>query len=160
MPIAWLDEIDQSSLAGKRVLLRVDFNVPMDDSHNILDAERIILALPTIKRLLRCNAKVIILSHLGRPKGKSKPNLSLEPVAIYLRDLLDQEVIFVHDCVGDGVTRIVNNASPGSVVVLENVRFHGGEEKNDPVFAKLLAKNMDFYVDDAFGRNPSCPCIG
>jgi len=151
MPITWLEDIDPNELANQRVLLRVDLNVPIDDAGNIMDAERILLALPTIRYLLRAKAKVVILSHLGRPKGKKKASLSLEPVAIYLRDLLDQEVTFVHDCVGDGVTRIVGNAEPGSVIFLENVRFHAGEEKNDPVFAKLLAKNMDIYVDDAFG---------
>lgn len=151
MTIAWLDEIESSLLADKSVLLRVDFNVPMDDAGNILDAQRIELALPTIRRLIRTQARVVIVSHLGRPKGKPKASLSLEPVASYLRDLLDQELIFVHDCVGDGVMRVVKEARPGSVTLLENVRFHGGEEKNDPVFAKLLAKNMDFYVNDAFG---------
>jgi phosphoglycerate kinase len=151
MAITWLDEIDPSELANKRVLCRVDFNVPMDEQGTILDAQRIELALPTIRRLIRADAKVIILSHLGRPKGKPKTSLSLEPVAAYLRDLIDQEVIFVHDCVGDGVARIVNDAKPGNVIFLENVRFHGGEEKNDTVFAKLLAKNSDLYVNDAFG---------
>ncbi len=151
MAIMWLDEIDNTLLANKRVLLRVDFNVPMSDDGTILDAQRIELALPTIRRLVRANAKVVIVSHLGRPKGKPKANLSLEPVAIYLRDLLDQELIFVHDCVGDGVARVVNDAPAGSVIMLENVRFENGEEKNDQVFAKLLARNMDIYVNDAFG---------
>lgn len=151
MAITWLDDIDSADLANKRVLLRVDFNVPMSEDGAILDAQRIELALPTIRRLVRAQAKVVILSHLGRPKGKPKTSLSLEPVALYLRDLLDQELIFVHDCVGDGVTRVVNEAKPGSVIFLENVRFHHGEEKNDAVFAKLLAKGMDLYVNDAFG---------
>ncbi len=151
MAITWLDDIDSADLANKRVLLRVDFNVPMSEDGAILDAQRIELALPTIRRLVRGQAKVVILSHLGRPKGKPKTSLSLEPVALYLRDLLDQELIFVHDCVGDGVTRVVNEAKPGSVIFLENVRFHHGEEKNDAVFAKLLAKGMDLYVNDAFG---------
>lgn len=151
MPITWLDEIDPAELANKRVLLRVDFNVPMNEAGNILDAKRIELALPTIRRLIRSQAKVVIISHLGRPKGKIRPALSLEPVASYLRDLLGQELTFVHDCVGDGVGKIVNHTDPGRVVFLENLRFHSGEEKNDPVFAKLLAKNMDIYVNDAFG---------
>lgn len=151
MPIVWLDEIDPSLLLNKSVLLRVDFNVPIDEDGKILDAERIELTLPTIRRLLRAKAKVVILSHLGRPKGRPKASLSLEPVAAYLRDLLDQEITFVHDCVGDGVTKIVSVQEPGSVIFLENVRFHAGEEKNDQVFSKMLAKNMDFYVDDAFG---------
>jgi phosphoglycerate kinase len=151
MAILWLDELEAEQLSGKSVLCRVDFNVPMDDEANILDAQRIELTLPTIRKLIRANAKVVILSHLGRPKGKVRPQMSLEPVANYLRDLLDQEVTFVHDCVGDGVVRIVSNAAPGSVIVLENVRFHGGEEKNDAVFSKLLARGMDYFVDDAFG---------
>lgn len=151
MPIRWLDEVDPLEFSLRRVLLRVDFNVPMDSEGHVLDAQRIELALPTIRRLLEANAKVVLLSHLGRPKGKPKASLSLEPVAAYLRDLLDEEITFVHDCVGDGVARIVNEAEPGRLIFLENVRFHPGEENNDPVFSKLLAKNMDLYVNDAFG---------
>lgn len=151
MAIVWLDEIENEKLANKKVLLRVDFNVPMSDDGVILDAQRIELALPTIRRLLRAQAKVVIVAHLGRPNGKPKPSLSLEPVAKYLRDLLDQDVIFVHDSVGDGMGRVVHDAAPGSVIFLENVRFHNGEEKNDQVFSKILAKNMDIYVNDAFG---------
>lgn len=147
----WLDEIDPEELRGKAVLCRVDFNVPMDEAGAILDASRIELALPTIRRLMRAQAKVVIASHLGRPKGKARPALSLEPVALYLRDLLNQEITFVHDSVSDGVARIVAESAPGSIIVLENLRFHPGEENNDVVFAKLLAKNMDFYVNDAFG---------
>ncbi len=151
MAISWIDELEIEHLEGKVVLCRADFNVPMDDDGTIVDAQRIEATLPTIRKLLRAKAKVVIAAHLGRPKGKPRPSLSLEPVAHYLRDLLDQEVIFVHDCVGDGVLRIINNADAGSVIMLENLRFHSGEEKNDPVFAKLLARGMDFYVDDAFG---------
>lgn len=150
MAICWIDDINQEDLAGKRVLCRVDFNVPISGDGHILDAQRIELSLPTLRKLIRAQAKLIIISHLGRPKGKPRSALSLEPVANYLRDLLDQEVTFVHDCVGDGVARIIANAAPGSVIMLENLRFHSGEEKNDAVFAKLLAKNIDFYVNDAF----------
>lgn len=149
--INWLDEIEQDELLGKAVLCRVDFNVPLGEDGAILDASRIELSLPTIRRLLRAGAKVVLASHLGRPKGKPKAALSLEPVALYLRDLLDEEVIFVHDSVGDGVARIIAESAPGSVIFLENLRFHPGEEKNDPVFSKLLAKNIDVYVNDAFG---------
>ncbi|MCA9507643.1 MAG: phosphoglycerate kinase [Myxococcales bacterium] len=151
MSILWLDEVESDQLSGKNVLCRVDFNVPIDTEGNILDAQRIELAIPSIRKLLRANAKVVIISHLGRPKAKVRPALSLQPVADYLRDLLNQEVIFVHDCVGDGVSRIISNAPPASLIMLENLRFHGGEEKNDPVFAKMLARGMDFYIDDAFG---------
>lgn len=150
MPISWMDEIDPALFSGKKVLCRVDFNVPMD-GENILDAERIELSLATIRYLLRAKAKIVLLSHLGRPKGKIREDLSLEPVAQYLRDLLNKEITFVHDCVGDGVTRILNNAEDESITFLENVRFNSGEEKNDPVFSKLLAKNMDFFINDAFG---------
>lgn len=151
MPIKWLQDIENEHLSGKRVLCRVDFNVPMDEAGTILDASRIELTLPTLRKLSRAGAKVLILSHLGRPKGKPKTSLSLEPVAQYLRDLMNQDVTFVHDCVGEGLAKIVKDAAPGHMVFLENVRFHSGEEKNDPVFAKLLAKNADIYVDDAFG---------
>lgn len=151
MPITWLDEFEPSLLTNKRVLLRVDFNVPLDEHGNVLDAQRIELTLPTIKKLLAAEAKVIILTHLGRPKGKPKSSLSLAKVAHYLRDLLDIEVVFVHDCVGDGVGKIVQDVPKNQVIFLENTRFHPGEENNDPVFAKMLAKNMDIYVNDAFG---------
>lgn len=151
MSILWLDECDLEALASKVVLCRVDFNVPMNEAGSITDAMRIEMTLPTIRRLVKAQAKVVLASHLGRPKGKVKSALSLEPIANYIRDLLNQEVTFVHDCVGDGVARIISNQPAGSVSVLENLRFHSGEEKNDPVFAKLLARGMDFYVNDAFG---------
>lgn len=151
MAISWIDDLSDEHLDGKVVLCRADLNVPMDDQGTVLDGQRIEASVPTIRKLMRANAKVVIAAHLGRPKGKPRPNLSLEPVAHYLRDVLNQEVIFVHDCVGDGVLRIVSNAPAGSVIVLENLRFHSGEEKNDPVFSKLLARGMDYYVDDAFG---------
>jgi phosphoglycerate kinase len=151
MPIKWLENVENEVLANRRVLCRVDFNVPMDDAGNILDASKIELTLPTLRKLLRAQAKVIIASHLGRPKGKVRAALTLEPVASYLRDLLSQEVTFVHDCVGDGIVKLVKDANPGQIIFLENLRFHGGEEKNDAIFAKILAKNADVYVNDAFG---------
>jgi phosphoglycerate kinase len=151
MAIKWLDDVEIGSLTGKSVFCRVDFNVPMSDSGEVLDIERIKLALPSIRRLMRENAKVVIASHLGRPKGKVRSKLSLEPVAEILRDLINHEVIFVHDCVGDGVRRVLENAESGAVIMLENLRFHPGEENNDPVFSKLLARGMDVYVNDAFG---------
>jgi phosphoglycerate kinase len=148
--IAWIDEIDAEQLKGKAVLCRVDLNVPMNERGEILDASRIELSLPTIRRLIRAGAKVVLISHLGRPKGKPRASLSLEPVAEYLRDLLNQEIIFVHDAPSDGIERIVATAAPGDVILLENLRFNPGEEKNDLVFSKLLRKGMDFYVNDAF----------
>jgi phosphoglycerate kinase len=151
MSILWLDDCDLEALANKNVLCRVDFNVPMSEAGSITDAMRIEMTLPTIRRLVKAQAKVVLASHLGRPKGKIRPALSLEPIANYVRDLLNQEVTFVHDCVGDGIARIINNQPAASITILENLRFHSGEEKNDPVFAKLLARGMDFYVDDAFG---------
>lgn len=151
MPITWLQDVGNEDLNGKRVLCRVDFNVPMDDLGNVLDGSKIELTLPTLRKLIRAQAKVLVLSHLGRPKGKPKTSLSLAPVAQYLRDLLNEEVTFVHDCVGEGLAKIVKDAPLGHVICLENVRFHSGEEKNDPVFAKLLAKNADIFVNDAFG---------
>jgi phosphoglycerate kinase len=151
MSIQWLDEIDQELLVGKNVFCRLDLNVPLNEDNSISDALRIELALPTIRRLIKAQSKIIIASHLGRPKGKQKIALSLEPVAHYLRDLLNQDITFIHDCVGDAILRIVNDQPLASVIMLENLRFHPGEEKNDPVFAKLLARGMDFYVNDAFG---------
>ena len=103
MSILWLDDVDLEALANKAVLCRVDFNVPMDEAGSITDAMRIEMTLPTIRRLLKAQAKVVLASHLGRPKGKVKPALSLEPIANYFARLLNQEVTFVHDCVGDGV---------------------------------------------------------
>lgn len=148
--INWIDD-PNIELSGKRVFCRVDFNVPMDDDGNILDDTRIKAALPTIKFLTENKAKVILASHLGRPKGKPRRTLSLEPVATRLSELLSNEIIFVEDCVGDGVKRLITDLSDGGILLLENLRFHSGEEKNDEIFAKKLAQNIDIYVDDAFG---------
>jgi len=142
--------IDQLDLSGKRVLIRVDFNVPMDKAGNVTDDTRIQAALPTIKQAATGGAKTILLSHLGRPKGKKVPEMSLGAAAKRLSALLGKEVPFVADCVGDEVMKAVSSMRPGDVLMLENVRFHPGEEKNDEEFGKRLADLCDVYVNDAF----------
>ena len=139
-------------LKGKRVFIRVDFNVPVKGGV-IGDDTRIRAALPTISYALECGATVVLASQLGRPKGKVKPELTLRPVATRLSELLERPVAFVEDCVGDAVKHAVDrvHASGGGVVLLENLRFHPEEESNDPAFAKALASLADLYVDDAFG---------
>lgn len=141
--------IDDLDVADKRVLVRVDFNVPMKDGA-VTDATRIERALPTIEELSKKGAKVLLLSHFGRPKGKPDSEMSLKPVAKALADRLGGPVEFVEDCIGDPVKKAVKTMLDGDVAVLENTRFHPGEEKNDPEFAKALAANADLYVNDAF----------
>jgi phosphoglycerate kinase len=141
-------------VAGKRILLRVDFNVPIEQKNGepvITDDKRIRAALPTIDFLLERGARVIICSHLGRPKGKKDPALSLRPVAKALSDLLLRPVAFIDDCVGEKVDSTIAIMKNGDCVVLENLRFYSEEEKNDPEFAKKLAKNAEIFVNDAFG---------
>lgn len=142
--------LSESDLAGKRVLVRVDFNVPLDGD-TITDDTRIRAALPTIKELVSKGAKVILCSHMGRPKGKVVPSMSLAPVAARLSELLGQNVTMCDDCVGDSVTTAIGQLDNGQVALLENLRFHAEEEGNDPEFAKKLAANADLYVNDAFG---------
>jgi phosphoglycerate kinase len=139
------------NVSGKRVLVRVDFNVPMDEFGNIEDDTRIKASLPTIEYLLDAKAKVILMSHLGRPNGKRDPKLSLQPVAKRLSRYLNREVKMAPDCVGEEVKRMVENLKEGEVLLLENLRFHPGEEGKDPEFAKELASYGDIYVSDAFG---------
>ena len=143
--------VDDIELKGKRVLVRVDFNVPLDENLNITDDIRITSALPTIKKIMAEGGKVILMSHLGRPKGTPNPKYSLKPVAIRLSELLGVEVRFAPDCIGNTVKEIVNSLKDGEVVLLENLRYHAEEEKNDPAFAKQLAELGDVYVNDAFG---------
>ena len=142
--------IDQIDMKGKRVFLRVDFNVPMDKSGNVTDDTRVRASLPTIKYALEKGAKVIIASHLGRPKGKRVEEMSLKPVAKILSGLLKKDVVFVDDCVGEKVEQAVGKMKAGDIILLENLRFQPGEDKNDAEFAKKLAGLCDVYIDDAF----------
>lgn len=137
---------------GKKVLMRVDFNVPISDG-KVGDDTRIQAALPTIKYLLEQNAAVILCSHLGRPKGEVKPELSLKPVAEYLDKLIDAPVKFAEDCIGEKAEKAAGALEPGQVLVLENTRFHAGEKKNDPNMAKQLASLAELFVNDAFGTS-------
>ena len=139
-----------ADVAGKRVLVRVDFNVPLDGAE-IRDDTRIRAALPTIRNLLDRDAAVILVSHLGRPKGQPNPKYSLAPVARRLSDLLGKPVEFVEDVAGDRANAAADRLHPGEVLLLENVRFEPGEEKNDPELAARLARLADVYVNDAFG---------
>lgn len=143
--------LSASDLSGKRVLVRADFNVPLDDQGNITDDTRIRAALPTIQDLISKQAKVILTSHFGRPKGKVVDSMRLTPVSDRLSQLLGQTVIKCDDCIGDEVASTVAAMQPGQVALLENVRFYAEEEKNDPEFAKKLASVADLYVNDAFG---------
>ena len=127
---------------GKKVIVRVDFNVPLKDGA-IDDDTRIVAALPTVKYLLDNGAAVILMSHLGRPKGERKPEFSLEPVAQHLSELLDMEIAFSEDCVGPAAKEAADKLQPGQVLMLENLRFYKEEEKNDPAFAKELADLAD-----------------
>jgi phosphoglycerate kinase len=143
--------VDELDIKGKRVFIRADFNVPLDDNLRITDDGRIRSTLPTINYAIDEGAKVILASHLGRPKGKPDPRYSLAPVAKRLHRLLDKEVVFAPDCVGPQVESLVSKMKGGDVILLENLRFHPEEEKNDEGFAQSLARLADFYVNDAFG---------
>jgi phosphoglycerate kinase len=143
--------IREGKFAGKRVLVRVDFNVPLEDG-KVTDDARVQAALPTIRHLQEAGAKVVLASHLGRPKpGKDNAAFTLKPVADHLAKLLGAPVAFASDCVGEPARTAVAALQPGQVLLLENVRFHAGEEKNDPAFCAELAKLADLYVNDAFG---------
>src|SRR3989454_6273199 len=143
--------ITDLDLNGKRVFLRVDFNVPLDESGNVTDDTRIRAALPTIQYALERGARLVIASHLGRPKGKPDPKYSLAPVGRRLSELLGREVRLAPDSVGDEVRSMSDALKPGEAMMLENLRFHAGEEKNDPEYARRLAELADVYVNDAFG---------
>lgn len=143
--------VEDIQVNGKRVLVRVDFNVPLDPNLNITDDNRIVGALPTIEYLIKNNAKVILCSHLGRPKGEYEEKYSLKPVAKRLSELLGKEVKLSPEVVGEETTKLVENMKEGDVVLLENLRFRKEEKKNDSDFAKELAALADVYVNDAFG---------
>jgi phosphoglycerate kinase len=144
-------DLSAEQLKGKKVLVRVDFNVPLDDQGKITDDTRIRAAVPTIQALTGKGARVILVSHFGRPKGKFEESMRLTPVQARLSELLGKPVVKTDDVVGPEVQKTVNAMADGSVVLLENVRFYAGEEKNDPEFSKQLAALADVYVNDAFG---------
>ncbi len=144
--------VDDQQLSGKRVFVRVDFNVPLDDAQQVTDDTRIREALPTIRLVLQAGGKPVLASHLGRPKG-ADPKLSLMPAAKRLADLLgkEHEVLMADDCIGEGVAKMAKDLKPGQVLMLENLRFHKQEEANDEAFARELAALADVYCNDAFG---------
>lgn len=143
--------IDDINLKNKKVLIRCDFNVPLDEYQQITDDRRIKASIPTIKKALSEGAAIILCSHLGRPKGEYKPELSLAPVSLELSELLGQDVGLTADCIGDNVQQIKSDLEPGQILLLENLRYHNAETKNDPDFAKQLAQGCDVFINDAFG---------
>ncbi len=143
--------IEDLDVSRKKVLVRADFNVPLDENQNITSDKRIVASLPTIEYLSEEGAKVILMSHLGRPKGESKPEFSLKPVADDLKKRLGDKVSFVEDCIGEKVEAVVDGLNQGDILLLENLRFYSEETKNDPDFSKKLASLGDLYVNDAFG---------
>jgi phosphoglycerate kinase len=148
MPIRYIDQL--KDLKGKKIFIRVDFNVPQDEKGNITEDSRIVGAVPTIKYALEQGAKVVLASHLGRPKGEKKPKYTMAPASKRLSQLIGKKVIQAPDCFGPEVDKLIDAMKPGEVVMLENVRFYPGEEKNDPEFAKKLVNGCDIYVNDAF----------
>ena len=145
-----MTRFEHLDVAGRRVFVRVDFNVPLQDGA-VSDDARIRAALPTIENLIDRNAKVVLGSHLGRPKGQLVDALSLEPVASRLAELLDHQVTLISDSIGEDVQAVLGLQQPGDVVLLENLRFHPGEKANDTAYAESLMQGMDLYVNDAFG---------
>jgi phosphoglycerate kinase len=146
--------VNDIDVHGRRVLARVDYNVPMEEKDGkmvINDTTRIKETLPTLRLLVKNGAKIILMAHLGRPDGKREPTMSLRPVAEKLAEMLGAPVAFLDDCVGERVEKYVNSMKPGDIVLLENVRYYGEEENNDPAFSEKLAKLGDVYVNDAFG---------
>lgn len=146
-----MKSIKDAELKNKRVLMRVDFNVPMDKEGNIIDDARIQAAVPTIQFIVEQGGRLILMSHLGRPDGQRNEKYSLKAVAGHLAQILEKPVLFINDCIGSAVLTQVNAMQPGQVVLLENVRFYPGEEKNTPEFSEALAELGDLYVNDAFG---------
>jgi phosphoglycerate kinase len=146
-----MKSIKDLDFSGKKVLLRVDFNVPIDNEFHITDDTRIQESLPTIEKLVNDGAMVIMMSHLGRPKGEVDPKYSLAPVAEYLSKLLNRKVIFTQELLGDNVKKMVSELKPGDLFLLENMRFYPGETKGDKALAQELAQLGDVYINDAFG---------
>src|SRR6266850_1304268 len=146
--------IKDLNVRGKRVFVRVDYNVPLEEKDGqmvITDATRIVETLPTLRMLIEQGGKLILTAHLGRPKGKREPSMSLRPVAERLAQMLGRHVAFVDDCIGDKVEKTAGVLQPGDVLLLENVRYYNEEEANDPAFAEKLARPAEHYVNDAFG---------
>ncbi len=148
MAIRYIDEI--GNLEGKRIFMRVDFNVPLDENQNVTEDTRIRAVLPTIRYALDAKAKIVLASHLGRPKGERNPKYSMAPAAKRLSSLIGRDVTLAPDCVGNDVRAMVDDMKPGDILMLENVRFYKGEEKNDEAFARELVNGCDIYVNDAF----------
>lgn len=148
MPIRYIDQL--KDLKGKKVFIRVDFNVPQDEKGAITEASRIVGAVPTIKYAIEQGAKVVLASHLGRPKGEKKPKYTMAPASKKLSQLLGKKVTQAPDCFGPEVDKLIDAMKPGDVVMLENVRFYPGEEKNDSEFARQLANGCEIYINDAF----------
>jgi len=148
MPIRYIDQL--KDLKGKKVFIRVDFNVPQDDKGNVTEDSRIVGAIPTIRYAMEQGARIILASHLGRPKGEKKPKYSMAPATKRLSQLLGKKVTQAPDCFGPEVTPLIDALKPGEILMLENVRFYPGEEKNDPDFARSLANGCEIYVNDAF----------
>ncbi|MEA2693778.1 MAG: phosphoglycerate kinase [Acidobacteriota bacterium] len=146
-----LEDLDLATLAGRRIFVRVDFNVPLSPAGEVVDATRLEEALPTIRELSAAGARLLLASHAGRPKDAPDPRSSLRPVAAKLAELLGRPVLFAEDCVGAPAERVAAELQPGGIALLENLRFHAGEKKNDPAFAGQLAALAEAYVDDAFG---------
>jgi phosphoglycerate kinase len=147
MPKLTIDDLD---LKGRRVLMRVDFNVPLEDGR-VANDKRIKAALPTIKNIVERGGRLVLMSHLGRPKGARVPEMSLEPCVAVLNHLLGKEVGFVNDCIGEAVEAAVGRLEDGDVLLLENLRYYKEETDNDPAFAKKLGRLGELYVNDAFG---------
>lgn len=148
MPIRYIDQL--KDLKGKKVFIRVDFNIPQDEKGNITEDSRIAAAVPTIRYAVEQGAKVVLASHLGRPKGEKKPKYTMAPAAKRLSQLLGKKVTQAPDCFGPEVDKLLNAMKPGDLVMLENVRFYPGEEKNDQEFARQLANGCEIYINDAF----------
>ncbi len=151
-----MKSVKELNLFGKKVLVRVDYNLPMDENQNITDDNRILSSLPLIHYLIEERAKIILISHMGRPDGKVEPELSLAPAASHLSKLLSQDVAFVSECIGQNVKDTVEKLQNSDILLLENLRFHREEKANDPVFSKELASLCDVYINDAFSVSHRC----